>query len=357
MCQNSTNMKRQCVFGWFVAALASLTILSACEKVITLDDLQENRLVVNGLARVGDPFAISVTRSSNVGTSTTTGFASFWTYYKHGPDSTDFRNALVKDAQVALTVNGNAGYTMTYNAATERYECDYVPAEGDKLQLTVTAIGYSTASASVTVPAAEPLDEVDATLIYKPQVPFSLTITDISDFGASDTSAVLTLNLRDIYAERNYFLLTIRSSSARYVQEENRDAYSCVQLDSVGYAWTTSDIFFSTDPLLMDDRLTSGFGGWSAYLTNLFDDHLFDQSRYELHAEIPLRTDRSHRQVRVELQTLSPDLYYYLQSYMLYRIQSLEPDAYSEGVQIYSNITNGFGILGAMSHREKVFAY
>ncbi len=59
--------------------------------------------------------------------------------------------------------------------------------------------------------------------------------------------------------------------------------------------------------------------------------------------------------VMVELQALSPELYRYLKSVELFCIT--ESDAFSEPVQIYSNVQNGWGILGALSYDRHFVEY
>ena len=59
--------------------------------------------------------------------------------------------------------------------------------------------------------------------------------------------------------------------------------------------------------------------------------------------------------VMVELQAISPELYRYLKSVELYRVT--ESDAFSEPLQIYSNVRNGWGIFGSMSIQRLFIPY
>lgn len=51
--------------------------------------------------------------------------------------------------------------------------------------------------------------------------------------------------------------------------------------------------------------------------------------------------------VDIELQSITPDFYHYLNSVWIYRIT--DRDAYSETVLIHSNVDNGWGIVGALA--------
>ena len=59
--------------------------------------------------------------------------------------------------------------------------------------------------------------------------------------------------------------------------------------------------------------------------------------------------------VVVELQSLTPDLYHYLKSTMLYR--TLDMDSYTEAVQIHSNVSGGWGIVGGLAGDRHVVPF
>ncbi|MFA7136482.1 MAG: DUF4249 family protein, partial [Bacteroidales bacterium] len=102
------------------------------------------------------------------------------------------------------------------------------------------------------------------------------------------------------------------------------------------------------DIIFKDEQLNKGYRGWPAYFSNIFSDHLFNGKDYEFIVESRLRKgDEGTNYIVVELQSITKELYYYLKSIMLYRIT--EQDAYTEPISIYSNIEDGWGILGAVS--------
>jgi len=59
--------------------------------------------------------------------------------------------------------------------------------------------------------------------------------------------------------------------------------------------------------------------------------------------------------VMVELQAITPEFYRYLKSVELYRVT--ESDAFSEPIQIYSNVKNGWGIFGSLSSQRIFVSY
>ena len=130
------------------------------------------------------------------------------------------------------------------------------------------------------------------------------------------------------------------------------------------------DIFFSEDELFLDSRLNTNFGGWPAFFSNVFDDELLkggeytfvvdspkpvvQETQYEMHELFP-NGEWIEPQVMVELQAISPEYYRYLKSVELYRVS--ESDAFTEPVQIYSNVQNGWGIFGSLSSQRIFIQY
>ena len=145
--------------------------------------------------------------------------------------------------------------------------------------------------------------------------------------------------------------------------------------------YVMQDVYFSADELFVDDRLTEGFGGWPAFFSTVFDNSLFRGSERTFTVETPkpntrwfgeyskgdemnywekylLKADEAPdlpTQVMAELQAISPELYRYLKSAQLYRVS--ESDAFSEPVQIYSNVKNGWGIFGSLSSSRVFIPY
>jgi hypothetical protein len=164
------------------------------------------------------------------------------------------------------------------------------------------------------------------------------------DWEAQDTIMRITLRLTDPAQERNYYRLKVRSIGEK--------PFNISRVDStVNYVF--SDIYTSGDVIFMDNTLTKDYAGWPAGFSNVFDDHLFDGQSYTFSVEARMRTGRNQRVV-VELQSLTPDLYYYLKSVRLYR--ATDQDAYTEAIRLHSNVVDGWGIVGGLSS-ERIFIW
>ncbi len=118
--------------------------------------------------------------------------------------------------------------------------------------------------------------------------------------------------------------------------------------------YSVSDNFTSDDIIFLDNQLSKPYGDWEAGMSNVFDDHLFDGQDYTFTVETRKRYGDKAR-VIVELEALNADLFYFLKSYMLYRIST--DDAYLTPIGLYSNIDNGWGILGTLSYDRHILYY
>ena len=59
--------------------------------------------------------------------------------------------------------------------------------------------------------------------------------------------------------------------------------------------------------------------------------------------------------VILELQHLSPDLYYYLKDIEVFRISDF--DLYTNPIQIWSNVKGGWGVFGAMTYDTHIIPF
>lgn len=322
------------------AAFSLLALSTGCEHIIEFDeyDTQSNRITINALAAADTIFTAAISKAYPFQEMNSKDYYDglpYWLFerYQEGNYEND---AVLVDAKVKVLVNGTQEYAMQYDTAHCNYRSDYVPQTGDCLKLIVDAADYPTASAEVEIPSYQQLEILDCRKFYSPQTPNG----DFPDSGAKDTIASITMRLTDPGSERNYYRLNVRSVG-------------------IGAFCQYGDIYSSTDAIFKDDQLVEGTRGWPAYFSNIFTDRLFNGKQYTFTVESRLRkvlyNDATYNYIIVELQSLTHDLYYYLQSLMYYRIT--DQDSYSEAVQIYSNVENGFGILGGVNSEKLIIDF
>ena len=311
-------MKRICY-------LLMLIGLAACTKEVDFTGTQSDpMLVVNGLQKVDRPVSLSVEKSTF--------------FLDEQPD------CRVKDVHVDLYVNGVFKESLQVRDSLEKEEyyiwtdegevlkerlryafnyCEgaYVPNDGDVLRFEVSSSEFETATAEVTMPEAPNVISFDTVRVesgheYETKVRFALKLNDP--------------------AGMDYYNL-------------------CPKDGMTGF--TSSDPVF-TDLMSVDD-IEDVFGdndyyGYGQY--NLFSDKFFDGSEYSVSMEISIYTydefeSPFYEPFTLEVTRLDANLYQYLRSYTAY--SNSDPDSmvgmFTEPVQVYSNVKNAIGVVGAQS--------
>lgn len=295
--------------------------LTACEKEILYEDIASDPLlVVNGLQHVGEPARLCVERSS---------------FYINS--ETDFR---VKDLRVDLYVNGvfkesllvrDSLVTDTYIQWSEEGETEveelryafnycegaYILCEGDELRFEVSSSEFDKAAVAVTK------------MPYAPNVIGFDTVR--TEFNANAGTVCFSLTIDDPVGKDYYNL---------YPQE--------------GF-----EGFVSTDPVFADfmnivhvDDLFGGneYYGRGAY--NMFDDSYFDGQQYSVSMNHRIYSDSGQYEepYTVEVSRVDYGFYQYKKSLNIYQTNdSGVLGLVTEPTQVYSNVQNGVGLVGAQS--------
>lgn len=291
-------------------ALAATAAMTSCEKTLPYNDSDSktNNVVMNAVATAGTPFAVSITQSYP--------YTQVLNFDSGESDSLRYGKSAITSANATLTVNGSQTYALQYDSQSLMYKSDYVPQDGDRLSISVSTTLWGSSSASATVPAVQPIEMVDYS-VYKTA-------------AADSLKADITLRLNDPQGDNYYRLVT------RTVRQ------------TADGTLLASDVFTSSDELFYDGSLNTGYGDWEPYVSNVFDDHLFDGTQREVTLHVARAIgDGQVRSLYVELQSVSPELYFYLKSMQAYRITNNYD--YSENLYIYSNVDNGYGIVGGMA--------
>ena len=178
--------------------------------------------------------------------------------------------------------------------------------------------------------------------------------------GTDDYYTRLSVTIADPAGEKNYYairLIRIEYYLNRWWEwnrEEQKEYFKEEIISHEEEYWRE----FRKDEILFGniDGTPTGIRRWSQ-----FSDELIDGCEYTLTLRLdktgPNRRDPETmppgqwqgslvvgQDFRVEILTLSPGLFQYLRSVELAQHQS---SSFSEPVQIYSNVTGGYGILGA----------
>lgn len=373
--------------------LATMMCCSSCEKVLdyegTVEDISVGSMVINAVAIVDSPLRVYLTQAVRADQANVRRYVDFYTAMHNndpffgGYQSNDYlQSTAISTAQVEVQVNGQVTYPMTFSEKSNRYECTYIPQEGDHLVVTaknggiqtdVVVMESETLTAEVTVPEKPYIEIVNHEVLDENPYKYMNGL----EFE-TDSIMRLTLRIKDTGGE-NYYRLRVRGIGMGYSIGGVPDpAGSSKTYWSSHPYYKIQDIFFSDDELFLDSRLTTNFGGWPAFFSNVFNNQKIQKGDHTIIIDSPKVPysppfgnwmtsndilDDSHlndiehipTQVMVELQAITEDYYRFLKSVELYRITNT--DANSEAIHIHGNAENGWGILGAMNYDRHIIGF
>ncbi len=351
----------------YLPALLLTVVVSACENTLNFEGTTEEEsstLVINAVAVTGSPFTAYITKAERADIAIIAPYIDFKTSMYHRDDPIDdyhqkdyLERVKIEDAVVEVKVNGNGNeiYQMHYNPSILGYECEYIPKEKDQIEVKATFEGQ-TLTASTNVPSKPRIEIIDYEVIE--DNPYQ----DMNGLAfVTDSIMHITCRIGDTGRE-SYYRLRVRGE---------RDV-EFVYGTTHSYFYVMQDVFFSSDLLFADNRLHKGFGGWPAYFSNVFDSRLIKGGHNTFFVDSPkvphnafglyYIEEENHEgvpkiqpRVMVELEGITKEYYDFLKSMELYRVTA--SDAYTEPVQIYSNVQNGWGIFGALSYDRHFVEY
>lgn len=367
---------------------------TACETEIDYrGDEQEPMLVLNCLAEAGTTATVSVSHSL---------------FFLGSSEQVDL---LLKDAVVTLDINGQPA-TLAYDSEWDLYTDDRILAEGDRLKVTVTHPRYGTVTAEDVVPRHQGLTGSATTLPFANSTSATSLTEDtpgVFDYTRTDSLWRVTLHINDPAGESNFYRLKLSVSDIGRVTPEGSelwllqggtqfteepddddrlpilyDVYFGVpsstqftlgisddDLSSLGINMNLSSIYYDgSATFIFTDEYLNGTGGSSDLTFDVWmhtpfwwgeregwydpDKHTISTMWIDDHdEEVDYGTpwDYLDRQFTytfsATLESITPSYYYYLISSEKY--DATNWTLFSEPVTVYSNVTDGVGILGLQS--------
>jgi hypothetical protein len=182
------------------------------------------------------------------------------------------------------------------------------------------------------------------------QLPEPVAINNIDTFAIIGDYQVRRIGTRvrfnDPAGEDNYYRLNVSMIEGSYTglfNEPWSDEYT---------VWVNTEDFTEAvidDPLLMPPGDEDIFGMSDQNHFHIFSDELISGKDYDLNLRVfAWEKDYSYYEFihyRIELQSISKDLFLYLRSMSLHFSSGESP--FVEPVIVYSNVVNGLGIVGA----------
>jgi len=305
----------------------TLLFFSSCESIIEFKAEQtEPKIVIYTLLQPDSVIRVSVAEG-------------------HSIFEEKYEPRQITDAIVRLYINGTLTETLAYvppeplpgyepvSQYSHYMSGGIKPVLGSTYRIEVEVPGLGTAYGEAEVPEPVPLTGVD-------------TLIRPAEWG--EKQLIVKLSFRDPAGEENLYRLTAMESEGRYYGDKTVP-YS----PEVPVSVTEQDVSYSSykEPLIAPRQEDDIFG---MYLDNsyyLFTDELIAGKEYTLTMTLRLNQpdtiyyEFSHTYFM--LHSVSRDLYLGLQSYSAH--MQTRDNFLAEPVPVYTNVTNGLGIVGAMS--------
>jgi hypothetical protein len=315
------------VIKYIPAVIITVMIASSCERVIEFrNEATDPKVVIYSLLQPDSLVTVTIAAS-------------------HAVFDAKYEPEQITDASVRLYRDGTLIETLAY--VLEEPLPDYMhaspysryvsaetrPVQGSIYRIEVEVPGLGTAYGEAEVPGPVPITGID-------------TITKTVEWGEKEM--VVKLRFADPAGEDNLYRLTAWEIVGMYGGDRNKP-YS----PEIPVSVIENDVSYGTyaEPLIAPKQEDDIFG---MYLNNsyyLFTDELIAGKEYTLTMEYYLsQPDTSYYEFSHSyfmLQSLSRDLYLNLQSCSAH-LQTRD-NFLAEPVPVYTNITNGLGIVGAMS--------
>lgn len=280
----------------FLTYCSFCLLLSACEREIQIAEIPyRERIVINAVLSNTEPMSFYIGRS----------VASL----------SDSAPGGLTNAVVQLFRDEVLQTTPIYNPFTQKYESNDTARSGSNYRIVVRdpRLGQATASARV------PNDDSFVSFEY---------IDSVGLDSIGGILAGLRFKLNDPSNERNYYRI--------YLEYWNQGLQSFLPLRVI-----------TNDDVLLSPTTTRNPDG-----SYLFNDDLFANRQKTFSVEFSASDITGSPKVRFTSESWTEDLFRYQRSVERYEENQSNP--FSDPVVIFSNITNGLGILGAKTSKQEV---
>ncbi|WP_154856492.1 DUF4249 domain-containing protein [Cyclobacterium xiamenense] len=239
------------------------------------------------------------------------------TYSKHILDN-EWEFSPIPDAAVSL-IHQNERYPLSFNEVTGEYtNLQLLLREGNTYTLEAELPGYEIVRATESIPLSVPIKQV----VYQGRV-------QVDSWSSREDVRLL---FDDPEGENYYEISADYFGYYSYVDEQGNTV-----------------LYENNYPLYLEPKNPTYERDYNTYGKLLIDDRLFEgqEANLELFIESSFSPDAQGGEIRFTLKTVSRN---YFQFHTTYGLQWWnEGDPFAQPVQVFSNISNGIGILMAES--------
>ncbi len=295
------------IIKYTASIIISTLLFASCEKVLDIDLPEgENKLVLNGFLMPDSTIKVYVGRSRNI------------------LENTVAESFQISDANVKLYKNDEFVSEMTF-IGEGYYEFAEKPEPDAIYKISAQHkdfINTATAECSMLKP----------TEITK----FEITEETVDEAGWQYTNRKLKITFTDNPDERNFYMVALQNLTEYEMYDENGNIYYESYLENISY-------FYSEDPVFESDIWKQTFEGETLHGA-AFSDRYIPGSSYSLEIDGGFLYNPRNL-VTAYIYSIDEDFYRYILSYQNNSYTSDNP--FAEPVSVYSNITDGIGLLTA----------
>jgi hypothetical protein len=300
----------------YLTPLILTIMLAACELVIDIDPPDfESSIVFNSILQPDSTIQVVLSKD----------------YYILDNQLDDWQLTGLKGARITMFeddlqigVLNEIDYTNQWGEEfSGYYTLDYQPKVGSEYRFEVSKSGYNSIEVSERLPD------------YTPDIDLNLKDTTVDEWGSSKIR--VNMKIEDVPGDNYYELVVFEQYTASYYDDF---------LDSLISYDASYEIYIESQSLLVSEYQQKF----------LFTDDLFKDTSYELEFEFyysfydePIgdggEQGENPRYLIYQIRNCSKAYYQYYNSAALHFWNSDNP--FAEPVHVYSNVENGYGLLGS----------
>lgn len=255
----------------------------------------------------------------------------------YDPNEVFEKASSLRFGHVYFSVNGGTQTEMTYDGTKHRFLSDYRPKAGDRIEVTASAPDLPTVSGTTTVPQKPTIEILDIKTTKLPFDPAS------SSFYQYTNKADIRLRITDPTESGNYYRLIVQSYDKTSLLDGNNPSFY-------------NNVYYSTDEIFKDTDIYAERGEWAQYFSDVFSDQKFNGTTHEFTITTKIAANKlEDARLTIDLQSITREMYFYLKSLMVYAVTP--QDEYTEAIQIYSNVNEGWGIVGAANSDHHIIDF
>ncbi len=276
--------------------LLIICLLFSCEKETDIKFENSNFIVINSFFSPDSIFKVNVSESLSIINSSNVNF--------------------IENASIELYEDGNIIRELVYDN-NGNYFIDYKPLQQKEYKIKVISPeGYNCEAINI-IPQKTEIISID-------------TLTDIT----KPDELICKINFEDNQSTLDFYFLEIRTIAGSYTFE-----YPLGNFDTIYYE---ESIDFDYTDNIIEYKIGTSMITYGV----IFSDELINGEQKEISITINKYaiSDIPNNAIKFYLKNISEDFYLYAKSYSM--LLDEEIDILAEPIQVYSNISNGFGIFG-----------